>query len=126
MSERAPADATTAGMKGEGEYDAHSEYQRRVIEGGDELIRSAVATLALPPEGEAVTVADYGAGTGATSVHAMGTALRGLRDRDRDRPVLAVHNDVVTSDFTQLFRNVAAADSYLTIPGGPVFTAAAG
>jgi hypothetical protein len=117
------SDATTSGMKAG--YDAHSEYQRRVIEGGDPLIRSAVAGLDLPPEGEAVTLVDYGAGTGATSVHAMGTAVAALRDRDANRPVLAVHNDVLTNDFTQLFRNVAAPGGYLDAAGGPVFPAAA-
>ena len=30
---------TTSGM--EADYDAHSEYQRRVVEGGDKLIRSS-------------------------------------------------------------------------------------
>ncbi len=125
MSEHPPPDATTTGMKGGGEYDAHSEYQRRVIEGGDALIRSAVASLALPPDGRAVAVADYGAGTGATSVHAMGVAVTELRARDRERPILAVHNDVLTNDFNQLFRNVAGPDGYLGAPGGPLFSAAA-
>ena len=119
--------ASTSGMKGEGYYDLHSEYQRRIIEGGDELIRAAVAELDLGAVGETLTVADYGAGTGASSVHAVKTAIAAVRDRDRELPVETVHNDVPTNDFTQLFTNVAGADGYLGIDGGPVYaTAAAG
>jgi hypothetical protein len=40
-------DASTEGMKAGGYYDAHSEYQRRVNDGGDELLRAAVAALEL-------------------------------------------------------------------------------
>ena len=47
---------TTSGM--EADYDAHSEYQRRVVEGGDKLIRELVAALDLP----ALTEADPEAG----------------------------------------------------------------
>jgi cyclopropane-fatty-acyl-phospholipid synthase len=112
-------------MKGEGYYDAHSEYQRRVIEGGDELIRAAVTGLRLGAEGGALTIADYGAGTGATSVHAVRTAIEALRERAPERPVLAVHNDVAGNDFTQLFANVASDQGYLGLGGGPVYAAAA-
>lgn len=117
-------DASTAGMKAGGYYDIHSEYQRRVIEGGDELIRSVVAALELPADPSALTIADYGAGTGATSVHAVGTAIAALRKRDPERPVMAIHNDVATSDFSQLFRNVADPEGYLEIAAGPIYPAA--
>src|SRR6188472_2490433 len=109
------------------DYDAHSEYQRRVVEGADRLIRALVAEVEVPPATGAVAIADYGAGTGATSVHAMRTAIEAVRARSADAPVLAVHNDVLSSDFTQLFRNVAGDAGYLKLAGGPVFaTAAAG
>src|SRR5262245_13649086 len=111
-------------MKAGGYYDLHSEYQRRVIAGGDDLIRSATAALDLRSIAGALTVVDYGAGTGATSVQAMLTAIAAVRERDRDRPVVAVHNDVVTNDFSQLFRNVAAPGGYLAVPGGPVYSSA--
>lgn len=109
----------------EADYDAHSEYQRRVVEGGDKLIRELVGALDLPASGATLAVTDYGAGTGATSVHAMRTAIAAVRARVADLPVLAVHNDVLTSDFTQLFHNVGGAGGYLGLDGGPVYTAAA-
>jgi hypothetical protein len=111
-------------MKAAGYYDAHSEYQRRVIEAGDELIHSMMAAIELDSIGPAFVIADYGAGTGATSVHAVRTAIAALRDRDGELPVMVVHNDVPTSDFSQLFRNVVAPGGYLDLPGGPIYPAA--
>ena len=80
----------------ESDYDAHSEYQRRVIEGGDRLIRALAGELDLAAPRDALAVADYGAGTGATSVHAVRTAIEAVRARDADVPVLAIHNDLPT------------------------------
>ena len=68
-----------------GYYDAHSEYQRRVIEAGDELIRSMMEKVELDSV-ETFTIADYGAGTGATSAHAVKGAIGVLRERNRDLP----------------------------------------
>jgi hypothetical protein len=57
----------------------------------------------------------------------MRTAIGALRDRDAGRPVLAIHNDVITNDFTQLFATTAGDHGYLGLSGGPVYaTAAAG
>jgi cyclopropane-fatty-acyl-phospholipid synthase len=120
---KSPPDASTSGMKGEGFYDAHSEYQRRVIEAGDELIGDAAGSLEPAPE-RAATIVDYGSGTGATSVRAVGTAIAAIREGGRDRPLQVIHNDVPDNDFTQLFRNVAGTDGYLRA-GGPVYALAA-
>jgi hypothetical protein len=114
-------DASTEGMGAAGYYDAHSEYQRRVIEAGEGWIASLLAAVDLDSAG-ALTIADYGAGTGATSVHAMKSAIAAVRQRDLELPILAVHNDVPTSDFSQLFRNIAAPEGYLEL--GPVYPAA--
>jgi cyclopropane-fatty-acyl-phospholipid synthase len=112
-------------MKADGYYDVHSEYQRRIIEGGQELIRALVSGLDLEPVGTSFAIADYGAGTGATSVHATGVAIAALRERARDLPVWTLHNDLPTNDFSQLFRAVGGPDGYLDLPGGPIFPAAA-
>lgn len=125
MGDRRGSGEVTSGMKPGGYYDLHSEYQRRVVEGGDPAIRSLVAggELGIDP---AFVVVDYGAGTGATSVHAIGTAILALRERNPELPVWAIHNDVLSNDFTQLFRAIAAPGGYLGLPGGPVLAAAAG
>jgi hypothetical protein len=106
-----------------GYYDAHSEYQRRVIEAGDELIRAMMEKVDLDSV-DALTIADYGAGTGATSVHAVKGAIDAVRKRNRGLPIFAVHNDVPTSDFSQLFHNVSGPDGYAGVPGGPIYPAA--
>ncbi len=120
-----PRDASTAGMKGEGFYDANSEYQRRVIEAGAALIREAAATLEIDSSARPLTIVDYGAGTGATSVGAVGTAIGALRERRPGVPIEVIHNDVPGSDFTQLFANVASDDGYLRTAEGPVYALAA-
>jgi hypothetical protein len=112
-------------MKGEGYYDAHSEYQRRVVESGDAAIRELVGAADLDRARGAFTVADYGAGTGATSADAVRVALQALRERDPDRPAAAIHNDVITNDFNAVFAAVAAKDGYLDLPGAPVYPLAA-
>jgi hypothetical protein len=112
-------------MKGEGYYDLHSEYQRRIIAGGEGLIRMAADAIDLSRCGSAFTMADYGASTGGSSVQAVKTALRAIRRRDGDLPFHAIHNDVPSNDFTQLFANVAGKDGYLGEPGGPVYASAA-
>lgn len=58
----------TEGMKGAGFYDAHSEYQRRVVAEGTAAISKIVDALDLATVSGACTIADYGCGTGATSV----------------------------------------------------------
>jgi cyclopropane-fatty-acyl-phospholipid synthase len=111
-------------MKGEGFYDSHSEYQRRVIEAGDALITYAAGALEPGPEGP-ITIVDYGSGTGATSVRAVETAIEQVRKRYPDRPLQVIHNDVPGNDFTQLFRNIAGEDGYLGTDGDPVYALAA-
>jgi cyclopropane-fatty-acyl-phospholipid synthase len=118
------ADASTTGMKGEGFYDAHSEYQRRVIEAGDELISEAADSVEPDSDG-AITIVDYGSGTGATSVRAVETAIAAIRKRGDERPLQVIHNDVPDNDFTQLFRNVGGAGGYLRAGGGPIYALAA-
>jgi hypothetical protein len=114
-------DSSTEGMKGGGYYDLHSEYQRRIIEGGDELIADAASGLRREG-GEAVAVADYGCGTGAGSVHALRTAILALPDRGGE--VVAIHNDVITNDFNQVFASVAGDGGYLDL-GPTVYPLAA-
>ncbi len=113
-------------MKGGGFYDAHSEYQHRVILAGEARIRHAIATLDLDGIAGALTISDYGAGTGATSVLAVHAAIRAIRERGATLPIVAVHNDLPTSDFSSLFELAAAAGGYLGEPGPIYSTAAAG
>ncbi len=118
------APGTTEGMKGGGFYDAHSEYQRRIVAAGTAAIMQSVDALDLASINDACTIADYGCGTGATSVQSVGAAVRRLRERSRDLPLHTIHADLLTNDFNQVFRNVA--ETYAGTPGGPIYCSAVG
>jgi cyclopropane-fatty-acyl-phospholipid synthase len=125
MAERGDEPGVARGMKGGTYYDAHSEYQRRVVKGGDALIRDAVGEMELETRTGAFTIADYGAGTGGASVQAIGTAVSAVRESGMNRELVAIHNDVPTNDFQQLFANVAGPDGYSGSGAQRVFTLAA-
>lgn len=118
------ASPVTEGMKGAGFYDTHSEYQRRIVAEGTATIVKMVDALDLPTVTSACIIADYGCGTGATSVQSVGAAVRRLRERNRQLPLHAIHADLLTNDFNQVFRNVA--ESYAGEPGGPIYVSAVG
>ena len=115
---------TTEGMKAQGYYDAHSEYQRRVLEAGATAIEGLVGDVGLDRIEGALAIADYGAGTGANSIRAMRTAIEAVRQRSRELPVVAIHNDLPTSDFGAL-RLAAQEGGYLELEGGPIYSTAA-
>src|SRR5919199_2406262 len=118
-------EATTSGMRADGFYDAHSEYQRRVVEGGAAAIERAVGSLDLGAiDAAALAIVDYGAGTGANSVRAVRTAIAAIRSRSFGVPIVAIHNDLPTSDFGAL-RLAAEDDGYRRIEGGPIYSMAA-
>ncbi|MDQ3118500.1 MAG: class I SAM-dependent methyltransferase, partial [Verrucomicrobiota bacterium] len=115
--------AVTPGMKGDGFYDAHSEYQRRIVEDAAQAIRTMVRALPLAQDsGEICTVVDYGCGTGATTAQSMGTALRALRERAPKIALQASHADQVTNDFNQVFRT--AAETYQRDVAAPLYVSA--
>jgi len=117
----AAAVTTTEGMKGDGYYDDHSEYQRHVAATGTSYIDDCVAALPLPPPDRAVVIVDYGASTGATSLASVRSAIVAVRARNPSQPVVAVHNDVPTNDWNQLFANLLALpDSYTKLSGPAV------
>ncbi len=118
------ARGVTEGMKGAGYYDAHSEYQRRIVTDSKATILKCVDALDLASMTGACTIADYGCGTGATSVQSVGMALRRLRERDLELPLHAIHADLVTNDFNQLFRNVA--EGYASAVDGSIYVSAVG
>lgn len=108
--------AVTEGMRDD--YDAHSEYQRRVVESGASLVEGCVARLALPDPPGALVIADLGAGTGGNSMAALGRAVAAARARRADLPVVCVHADLPTNDWNTLFADLTASpDSYLRVAG---------
>jgi SAM dependent carboxyl methyltransferase len=96
----------TGGMADD--YDAHSEYQRAVADAGTDRIRSCVAAVSVAAD-EPFVVADFGCSTGANSMAAVSTAIDAVRARHADQAVVALHNDLPTNDWNQLFANVTGA-----------------
>jgi hypothetical protein len=116
--------AVTEGMRDD--YDAHSEYQRRVVEAGSSLVAECVGRLALPEPPDALVIADLGAGTGRNSLAALGEAVAAARARRADLPVVCVHADLPTNDWNALFSSLASSpESYLRAAGPPVLPMAA-
>jgi hypothetical protein len=112
-------------MKGGGYYDDHSEYQRKVAESGSALITECVAAVPPLPPGPTFVIVDYGSSTGANSLASVCTAVAAVRQREATRPVAAVHNDLPTNDWNELFSNLAARDdSYVKLEGPAVLTLA--
>ena len=110
-----PGVTATEGMTHD--YDDHSQYQRAVADTAGALIAQSVGAITLSP-GDAFVVADYGSSTGANSIKAVRTAIECARAEDPARPIVAIHNDLPTNDWNQLFRNLTASpDSYLALAG---------
>jgi cyclopropane-fatty-acyl-phospholipid synthase len=105
-------------MTGAGDYDSHSEYQRRVASAGTGLVEEAAPRLPPPASDATFVIVDYGASTGRNSLAVMRAAISAVRSRNAGQPVVAVHNDVPTNDWNQLFANLTSdTDSYLHLEG---------
>jgi hypothetical protein len=108
-------------MKGGGYYDEHSEYQQRTAQTAGALIEELVQAVPPLPTGSTFVIVDYGSSTGRNSIASVRSAVAAVRAREGDRPVAAVHNDLPTNNWNELFANLAArSDSYLALPGPPV------
>jgi hypothetical protein len=116
----------TGVMEGHGEYDHHSLAQHTAGGFGLPLWERAIADvrshLALD---RPVTVADLGAAGGRNELPPMRAAVDGLRASGVDAPIVVVHTDIPTNDFTALFETITHdPESYLG--GRDVFAYAAG
>ncbi len=102
------------------DYDAHSQYQRAVVASGAARIEQCVDSVPVE-HGATFVVADYGASSGANSMSAVRTAIDAVRRRDHEQPVVALHNDLPTNDWNELFHNLTSSpDSYLRLSGPAV------
>jgi hypothetical protein len=131
-----PDDATahddpTGAMEGGGEYSAHSLAQHSAGGLGLPLLERAVdavaAVTAAPPVPDAgpIVIADLGAAGGRNELAPMADAILGLRAHGIRNPVVVVHTDIPTNDFTTLFDTIEQApSSYLQLDD--VFAFAAG
>jgi cyclopropane-fatty-acyl-phospholipid synthase len=107
-------------MKGGGYYDEHSEYQRRVAQSALTPLTDLVQRMD-GVDADPLSVVDYGCSEGANSIAAIREVVVAIRHRQERSCIVAAHNDLPTNDFNALFHNlIEHADSYLTVPGGPI------
>jgi hypothetical protein len=97
----------TGAMEGHGEYDHHSLAQHTAGGYGLPLWERAIADVhAHVVRDRTVTVADLGAAGGRNELPPMRLAVDGLRAADVDTPIVVVHTDIPTNDFTTLFDTI--------------------
>ena len=74
------------------------------------------------PDGPCI-VADFGAAGGRNELEPMAVAVQGLRAGGVSGPIVVVHTDIPTNDFTTLFETIEKPDTYLAEPDVYAFAA---
>ena len=115
----------TGQMEGGGVYDEHSLAQHSAGAYGLPALGRAVDAVATTLEGvHAVTVADLGAAGGRNELVPMAAVIAGLRDHGIEAPIVVVHTDIATNDFTTLFETIEhSPHTYLAAPDVYAFAA---
>jgi hypothetical protein len=115
--------AAGAAMEGQGAYNANSALQASGAALAIPLLVQAAREAQLADDEMQIVVADYGSSEGRNSAFALKALLPVLSRRSR--PVLVVHTDVPSNDFTTLFNVVGdKLDGYAGT--GDVFVCAVG
>ncbi len=116
--------SVTTGMTGRGEYNRHSAPQMAAIDHLAPLLETAIGEMALGESPATVALADFGCSEGGNSIKVMRRLVAALRART-DRPLMTIHSDLPTNDFSELF--VALRPEGRSVFGaGEVYSAAVG
>jgi len=111
-------------MIGQGFYNANSAPQMAASEHVLPWLDDAVAALPLEAAAGVVGLADFGCSEGRSSIAVMRRLVAGVRGRSR-RPILTLHSDLPTNDFSALFAGLRPEGRPVFDEGG-VFSAAVG
>jgi hypothetical protein len=116
----------TGAMAGHGEYGHHSLAQHTAGAYGFPMWSRAIDDVTgIVARDRPVIIADLGAAGGRNELAPMRIATDGLRSAEIDMPIVVVHTDIPTNDFTALFETVESdPDTYLG--ASDVFAFAAG
>ncbi|MEM8569984.1 MAG: hypothetical protein AAGG56_03650 [Pseudomonadota bacterium] len=95
----------TTGMVGHGFYNRNSAPQMAAIDYVLPWLDRAVAELPLATGAQTIGIADFGCSEGRNSIAVMQRVTQDLRRRTSD-PILTVHSDLPTNDFSALFRDL--------------------
>jgi len=93
------------GMVGHGEYNRHSATQLASIEHVMPWLVEAIGDLPLDGGPETIALADFGCSEGRNSIAAMNRLIGALRRRT-SRPILTVHSDLPTNDYSELMTSL--------------------
>lgn len=119
--------AVTTGMVGRGFYNRNSATQWAATEVVLPWLEEAITEIPMTGPPETIGLADFGCSEGRNSVEVMQRLVAALRART-SRPLLTIHSDLPTNDYTWLLRNlrpegrsVFADDVFSTVVGGSMF-----
>ena len=96
--------SATIAMRGAGYYSSNTIGAKTVIDKVGELVVAAASKMPTLAEGQAFTIADFGAADGGTSMDMMRRLVRAVRVRDPDRQICITYTDLPHNDFSALFR----------------------
>lgn len=120
--------SVTPGMVGHAFYNAHSAPQMSAINYIVPWMNDAVSELHLDDMRETIGLADFGCSEGRNSIEMMKRLVAAFR-RKTERPILTIHSDLSTNDFSELFKGLrpddrpafSQADVYSVAVGGSMF-----
>ena len=114
-------------MEGRGGYNRRSAVQASTASPALPLLEQAAGMVALPADGLAVVVADYGSSEGRNSLAPMAAAVATLRARmTAGRAISVVHTDLPGNDFRVLFQLMASDPASYQHKDKAVFASAVG
>jgi hypothetical protein len=96
--------AATISMRGSGYYSSNTIGAKTVIDKVGDLVEAAAARMSALAEGQAFTIADFGAADGGTSMDMMRSLVHAIRIREPDRQISITYTDLPHNDFSALFR----------------------
>ena len=86
--------ATTIAMRGAGYYSSNTVGAKTVIDKVGDLVVAAAGKMPPLAEGQAFTVADFGAADGGTSMDMMRSLVRAIRIREPGRQISITYTDL--------------------------------
>ena len=122
------AQATPPGesvMAGGGYYSRHSEAQDAAAAPGLALFGRAAQQVPVSKENP-VLIEDFGCAGGRNELEPIRVAIAGVRERAPAVPIMLVHTDLPSNDFTSLFQAVEQSRESYLIGQNDVFAYAAG
>jgi len=112
-------------MVGQGFYNRHSAPQWAAIEHVLPWLEIALESMELPVAPNAISLTDFGCSEGKNSIAVMQRLLPVLRRRTH-QPLLTIHSDLPTNDFSELFKKLQADGKSVFVPEHTYASAVAG